>query len=227
MLNSVLTFSLFTILCLSGLFYSIIGLWNLSKETNTIPSIKIHSFSFPPTFHVISATVLIGFWLFFESYVRISTTINSPWLDANHLCHSELIPPALNTTLPFDNAAIILIMVPIVFSTIFKNKVSLNILLTSWLITVLWLIICVIAFKAYNSIFAVILYAILSFAILYQNQLHHDKLCNIIVDKTNEIMEVKKEAESMKSEQQNMVSNVAHDLKTVRIYFYFTFIYYY
>ena len=108
MLNSVLTFSLFTILCLSGLFYSIIGLWNLSKETNTIPSNKIHSFSCPPTFHVISTTVLIGFWLFFESYVRISSTTNSNWLHANHLCHSQLISPALNTTLPFDNTVIIL-----------------------------------------------------------------------------------------------------------------------
>ena len=58
--------------------------------------------------------------------------------------------------------------------------------------------------------------------VLYQNQLHHDEFCNIIADKNNEIVEVKKEAESVKSEQQNMVSNVTHDLKTVSIYFYFT-----
>ena len=164
--------------------------------------------------HIILSSILAGYFLFCRSLVG-DCSIDTPFI-TNWSCN----PQYVSNTLPVDTM-LILMLVPLIYASIFENAISWGVLLSSWIITISWLVICIILFKAYNSTFAVIFYAPLSLLLLYQNNLHHKKLCNIIDDKNNEIIKVKLETESTKSIQDNMISNVTHDLKTVsKIYDY-------
>ena len=159
--------------------------------------------------HVITFSVLAGYFLFCRSLLGDCLS-DDPTFIINWSCN----PQYDSNTLPVDTM-VLLMLVPLIHQSIFENTITWRVLLSSWMITVLWLILCITLFKAYNSMFAVLFYAPLSFLILYKNNMHHTKSYNIIDDKNNEIIKVKLEAESTKSEHENMLSNVTHDLKTV------------
>ena len=228
---SFIIFVVFSLICLFGLIVGTIGVLNEHNSVNFnlfiillclfttniclgmyIFIIKSNESYWRPLLrscHIMISSILMGLFLFCRSLV--GDCLNN---DPTFIIYWSCNPQYDSNTLPVDTM-LILMMVPLIYASIFENVISWGALLSSWMITVFWLILCIILFKAYNSIFALVCYAPLSFMILYKNKLYQIELCNTIDDKINEIAKIKVEAESTKFEQENMISNVTHDLKTV------------
>ena len=80
-----------------------------------------------------------------------------------------------------------------------------------------WILVCILAFQARNSIFSLVFYSILSFFILFQTKFQSFKAYTDVIDRDNEIKRIKSEVEVSAKEMENMVSNVTHDLKSVSL----------
>ena len=228
---SFIIFVLFSLICLFGVIVGTIGVLSDYSSVNVnifmillclfTTNICLGIYIFLPksneghwtpwlrSCHVIISCILVGLFLFCRSLVADCSN-NDPTFIINWSCN----PQYDSNTLPVDTM-LMLMLVPLIYASTFENAISWGVLLSSWVITVSWLVVCIAFFKAYNSVFALVFYAPLSFMILYKNRLSQTELCDIIDDKNNEIIKIKLEAESTKSEQENMISNVTHDLKTV------------
>ena len=191
----------FILLLCSFLINICLGLYVLRTSTSNSPSPFISSLR---SCHLKISCLLLGFWLFIRCYGGDCENMNGSQFVSIWSCN----PQSNSETLPVDTM-IMLMMSPLIYTSIFKNTLSWVEIVTSWIITVSWLIICIAIFHAYNSIFALVFYAPVSFILLYQNTFYKVD----IVEK--EILQIKNDAEFTIKQQQSMVSNVAHDLKTV------------
>ena len=159
--------------------------------------------------HTFSATILIGFWLFCRSYNGECTVSND-----NFYAYWSCNPQFSADTLPVDSM-LVLMLTPFVYSAIYGNKITWQVLVSTWLISVSWILVCILAFQARNSIFSLVFYSILSFFILFQAKFQSIKAHTDVIDRDNEIKRIKSEVEVSAKEMENMVSNVTHDLKSV------------
>ena len=117
-------------------------------------------------------------------------------------------------TLPV-NSLLMLMVLPIICSALFRSILTWRFFFMFWIILVLYLAIYIYISKPYKSIWTLILYVPTSLVILCHTEYQHQEISKLILSKNLEIVKVKEEAESNAKEQQNMVSNVTHDLKTV------------
>ena len=165
--------------------------------------------------HMILTSILCGFWLFCRSFAGECATSH----DSSFVLYTywSCNPQFDTDTLPVDTM-IVLMLTPFVYLAIYGEKVSWQVLLLTWFITISWLFICILVFQAKNSIFSLVFYTLLSFFSMFQTKLQLAKLRTEIIGKDEEIMRIKTEAEATTKEIQNMVSNVTHDLKSVSIY---------
>ena len=182
---------------------SCLGFWTLLKPTED-PMRK-----FLCSCHVILSSILVGFWLYCRTFVG----------DCSNYGHNILTvftcnPQHMSYTLPVDTT-LILMMIPFAYSIIFKNSLPWHVLIASWSINIICVISCICIFNAYNSIYSLIIYIPLSFAMLRQNTNQYNELSKNLQDNKNEILKVKLESEANTKEVQHMMSNVTHDLKTV------------
>ena len=129
---------------------------------------SLQSFTF-----VIISTFLIGFLLHYQCRTLCSKQSST--------CNLEVLP---------GETMILLMMMPLFYSMLFKEA-PWRAFVSSWFMTIVWLLICIYEFKATNSLYSVVVYIPLSFFI------------------------IQKEGKLDKKNQHNMVSNVTHDLKTV------------
>ena len=95
------------------------------------------------------------------------------------------------------------------------NSLPRQAFLLSWMITVFSLAFNIYISKSYNSIWTLLLYIPLSLMMIHQNEFQRREISKLNMNKDREITKVKAEADANAKEQQSMVSNVAHDLKTV------------
>lgn len=104
----------------------------------------------------------------------------------------------------------ITMVAPLILSSLCKSNSSLRIILISWLITIFWLIISIYVSNAYSSLWTFGLYIPSSLLILYQHQLNRFEIRKLIIMKDDFLFKAEFDAK----EQQSMVTNVTHDLKT-------------
>ena len=172
------------------------------------------------SFHVLLNSVLIGFWLFCRSYNGDCSISSFSYIAAGLDCNPEYHSNAL----PFDTL-VFAMMTPLVYAYIFTG-VSRIVSQMSWMIIIAWIAICIGLFNAYNTINSLIIYAAFSAMILFFKYKHEDKIAGLLmIIENSELvieyseMEIKriidKSAKDVK-EIQTRLSNVAHDLKTVR-----------
>ena len=149
---------------------------------------SLQSFTF-----VIISTFLIGFLLHYQCRTLCSKQSST--------CNLEVLP---------GETMILLMMMPLFYSMLFKEA-PWRAFVSSWFMTIVWLLICIFEFKATNSLYSVVVYIPLSFFIMKQNQMNKNELRT----KDDQILQIQKEGKLDKKNQHNMVSNVTHDLKTV------------
>ena len=147
--------------------------------------------------HILTASLFVGFWLISQSIIKAYSLIQCP-----------------THTLP-ANIMFISMMLPILYSSIFRSTLTNQVLLMAWTITAVSLVISICISNSYNSIWTLLLYLPSSLVVLYQNEYQRHEICKLIISKDQEIIKVNTEATLNCKEQQNMVSNVTHDLKTV------------
>ena len=226
MMLSIINFCTFNILCLSGIiigavvdnfdsnqYIILLSLFLLNTIFGLVCLLKDNEKSVKSTAaliscHVVISCLLVGFWLFIRSNVGDCLNIESS--GSKLITMWSCNPQSNSETLPVDTM-IMLMLVPLIYASIFRNMLPWWILITSWVITVLWLIICITVFNAYNSTFVVVFYALVSIMLLCQNKSQSIEYSNVICEKDVEISLIKAHT----VEQKNMVSNVTHDLKTV------------
>jgi hypothetical protein len=119
-----------------------------------------------------------------------------------------------STSLPTESLMYIM-LTPILYLQLFQN-ISWIVLLTSWIIIILCIAVCMGVFNAYNTIYTFVLYVPISFFLLYKT--HTDRY-NSLLEKASyeaKILDIQTQSEQNSREIKNMLSNVTHDMKTVR-----------
>ena len=121
------------------------------------------------------------------------------------------------------NIMFVLMMLPILVSPMFRNTMTWKVCLMFWTTTMVTLVMSIFVLNAYKSIWALLLYTPSSLMLLCQNEFEHHEITKLVLSRDDEIFIFKGEVGLNVKESQNMVSNVAHDLKTVSTTFYFNF----
>ena len=159
------------------------------------------------SFHFLSMSFMIGFWLFYRSDAGMcSVTPNAiQVLSCNPLSSAHSLP---------TDTLLYAMLTPIVY-LITCPKVSCEDLVKSWVTVLLWISFCLIAFNAYNTLFSFLLYVPLSALIMFKlkNDQYSLRLQSYCYESKIEELEAKSQCRDR--EIQNMLSNVAHDMKTV------------
>ena len=165
------------------------------------------------TVHVLTVNLLFGFWLLLQSLMKaysINICVSEFQTEIQKVDHqytSNILPV---------NLMFILMMLPILYSSFSsRSTISYQAFLLVWTISIFSLVTSICISKAYNSIWTLLLYVPSSLVVLYQNDYQRREISNLIISKDHELVTIKAETKAIVKEQQNMVSNVTHDLKTV------------
>jgi hypothetical protein len=130
-------------------------------------------------------------------------------------------PEAANGNPPYDTS-FILMLIPIIFSTgMRESRILLS--LFGWLAVIATLLVCSLLLQS-NFIYIACLYALISGGIIFDSFRQSFNLFLVNRKLKNTLELNKKLAEQNKAtEMRHMIANVAHDLKTVKDFFVFSF----
>ena len=206
--SSVTELSLFISLLILFSFDTCIGLFILFCENVIMARFQVSGLE---SLHIILSSIIAGYWLFCRCFAGECAKVNSTELSyVDWSCN----PQFQMNILPIDTM-IVLMLTPFVFLAMYSKTITCKVLFITWLIVISWLIVCIIVFQAYNSIFALVFYAPLSILSLLQMKLKYSEVQTSDLNKDIEILKVADEVKATTKEMQNMVSNVTHDLKSV------------
>ena len=162
--------------------------------------------------HIIINSLLLGFWLFCQSYSGACTVD-----DMKYLKEWGCNPGYSSHLLPFESL-IFAMMTPLLYAFIFPNA-SWKVSMLSWIIILAWISVCIGVFSAYNTIKAFVVYIGFSLMILIFMYERHRQSVSLFLEKEKcefEILRVVEQSQKDAKEIQNTLSNMVHDLKTVR-----------
>lgn len=208
--------SLFGFLLISFIINECVGLIVLLAYQLVTETKIRYQLDFISNGHVIVNSLLMGFWLFCRSYNGACS-----FQDNTYLVEWSCNPGYSSHSLPLETL-IFAMMTPLVYAYIFSN-VSWTICLVSWLIIVSWIFVCIYVFSAFNATKAVIVYIGFSLVILKSIYENNSKSANLLLEKEKcelEVERVSQQSAKDAKELQNMLNNMAHDLKTVFLIIY-------
>ena len=127
-------------------------------------------------------------------------------------CNSELDSNAL----PQEHL-VLLMMLPLIFSVVFK-VIEWQYIVLSWITVIVTIIVCISLASATQSIPCLVLYMLTSGMILWENQRQNIILFFMSQRKQILLAENKAFSDEAQNELRHMIANVAHDLKTVNFF---------
>ena len=167
------------------------------------------------SFHFLSTSFMVGFWLFYRSDAGPCSVPAS-----NSMQVLSCNPLSGTNSLPTDTLLYVM-LTPIVYLITCPN-VSWEDLLKSWVTVLMWISLCIAAFNTYNTIFAFLLYVPISALIMFKLKYERYSFRLKMVSYESKIEELEVQSQQHDKEIKNMLSNVAHDMKTVIILTYIT-----
>ena len=168
--------------------------------------------------HFLLTCLSNGYWMFCRSYNNDLNPMRFMSCNINNTTHNLSV-----------ETIFYVMLTPIVYSIVFKHT-PWQVILPSWFICIISISLFLINFSAYKTIIFLIFYAPISFLLIFkiENERYLSDLSameNIKYEtRVNKIIQ---DSEAHELEIKNMLSNVTHDMKTVRfIHLFIQLIYY-